>query len=250
MIAIKNLTVTYKSQGSNYTALDNINLEIPNGEICGIIGPSGCGKSTLLKIFAGIIKDYEGSVEIKGEALMPNKQRIGFIPQNYGLLPWKNIYQNVVLGLKIKDGKGIASESDLEQALLRVGIGGLGKRYPNELSGGQQQRVSLARSFLLKPDLLLMDEPFSALDAITREEIQDAFIVAWKENPVSTILVTHHVEEAIYLASKIVILSNAPGRVVKVIDNPLFGMEDLRNQKEYVSLSLELRRMMKEDWKK
>ncbi len=250
MIAVKDLTVTYQSKGSHYTALEKINLEFRSGEICGIIGPSGCGKSTLLKIFAGIIKDYEGSVAIKGEAVRPSKQRIGFIPQNYGLLPWKNVYENVALGLKIKDGKDIASESDLEHALLQVGIGGLGRRYPNELSGGQQQRVSLARTFLLKPDLLLMDEPFSALDAITREEIQDAFMMAWKENPVSTILVTHHVEEVIYLASKIVILSNAPGRVLKVIDNPLFGMEDLRNRKDYISLSLELRRTMKEDWKK
>jgi NitT/TauT family transport system ATP-binding protein len=248
MIEINNLTAVYKSQGRNYTALKNINLEIPDGEICGVIGPSGCGKSTLLKIFAGIITDYDGSVKIKEEAVVPNKQRIGFIPQNYGLLPWKNVYQNVTLGIKIKDGKDKILEADVEHTLEQLGIGDLGKRYPNELSGGQQQRVSLARAFLLKPDLLLMDEPFSALDAITREEIQDAFLEAWKEKPVSTILVTHHVEEVIYLASKIVILANAPGRVVKVIDNPLFGMEDIRNQKEYIALSLELRRMMKEDW--
>ncbi|MDF2548884.1 MAG: Taurine-transporting ATPase [Anaerosolibacter sp.] len=248
MIDIKNVTVTYKSQDSDYVALENINLEIPDGEICGIIGPSGCGKSTLLKIFAGIITDYDGSVKIRGEAVMPNRQRIGFIPQNYGLLPWKNVYQNVTLGIKIKDGKDKISDGDVEHTLRRLGIGGLEKRYPNELSGGQQQRVSLARAFILKPDLLLMDEPFSALDAITREEIQDTFLEAWKEEPVSTILVTHHVEEVIYLASKIVILSNAPGKVQKVINNPIFGMENIRNRKEYISLSLELRRMMKEDW--
>jgi len=123
-------------------------------------------------------------------------------------------------------------------------------RYPGELSGGQQQRVALARSFLLKPDLLLMDEPFSALDAMTREEIQNVFLDVWRKYSVSTILVTHYVEEALYLGQKIVILSGIPGTISKIIDNPLFGIDDIRNHQDFFQLSLTLRKMIKEDWSK
>ncbi|WP_425059572.1 Aliphatic sulfonates import ATP-binding protein SsuB [Sporomusa carbonis] len=249
MIRIKDLNVTYKSQGDCYAALRHINLELSAGETCAIIGPSGCGKSTLLKVLAGIIKDFGGSVEINGQPVMPNKQKIGFIPQNYGLLPWKNVYENIRLGIKIKN-KNSDDKETLASLLQQLGLAGLESRYPGELSGGQQQRVALARSFLLKPDLLLMDEPFSALDAMTREEIQNVFLTAWRKHSVSTVLVTHDVEEAVYLGRKIVILSASPGTVSKIIDNPLFGVDDIRNHQDFFQLSLTLRRMIKEDWSK
>jgi ABC-type nitrate/sulfonate/bicarbonate transport system ATPase subunit len=248
MIRIKDLNVMYESMGERYLALRQINLELAQGETCAIIGPSGCGKSTLLKVLAGIIKNFDGSVEINGQPIMPDKQRIGFIPQNYGLLPWKNVYENIRLAVKIKDKK-IGDDRESQAFFLQqLGLGGLENRYPQELSGGQQQRVALARSFLLKPDLLLMDEPFSALDAMTREEIQKVFLDVWRTYSVSTILVTHHVEEAVYLGRKIVILSASPGTVSKVIDNPLFGVEDIRSHQDFFQLSLELRKMIKEDW--
>lgn len=249
MIRIKDLNVTYGAAGDRYTALRHINLELAAGETCAIIGPSGCGKSTLLKVLAGIITDFDGSVEINGQPVRPRKQRIGFIPQNYGLLPWKNVYENIRLGTKIKD-KNSDDKDSLTFFIRQLGLGGLENRYPGELSGGQQQRVALARSFHLKPELLLMDEPFSALDAMTREEIQNVFLNVWREHSVSTILVTHQVEEAVYLGRKIVILSASPGTVSQVIDNPLFGIEDIRNQRDFFHLSLELRKMLKEDWSK
>ena len=248
MLEIKDLSVTYQSLDESYTALQNINLSLPSGGTCAIIGPSGCGKSTLLKVLAGIITDYEGKVLFDGNPILPSKQKIGFIPQNYGLLPWKNVYENICLGVKLKNRQLKVTTSYVDLMMRKLGIDGLEKRYPGELSGGQQQRVSLARSFLLKPDLLLMDEPFSALDAITREEIQDVFLEVWKRQAISTILVTHYVEEAVYLGQKIIILSSHLGQVSKIIDNPLFGGKDIRKDKEFFELSLYLRNFIKKDW--
>ncbi|CVK18198.1 ABC transporter ATP-binding protein [Sporomusa sphaeroides] len=250
MIRIKNLSVAYEDRNSNNMALKDITLELAAGETCAIIGPSGCGKSTLLKVLAGIIKKFEGTVEINGQAVRPQKQKIGFIPQNYGLLPWKTIYENIRLGVKIKNKQASDNRQNQAAMVQLLGLDGLEHRYPGELSGGQQQRVALARAFLLQPDLLLMDEPFSALDAMTREEIQNVFLQVWRKHSVSTILVTHHVEEAVYLGRKIVILSATPGRVSKIIDNPLFGIEGVRNQQDFFRLSIELRKMIKEDWSK
>lgn len=247
MIEIKDVSVVYKSPMESYKVLSHLNLSVPTGGTCALIGPSGCGKSTLLKVVAGILTDYSGKVEINGEALSPFRQKIGFIGQNYGLLPWKNVYANIGLGVKVKERRNCGREV-VEAMMQQLGLSGLGGRYPTELSGGQQQRVSLARAFLLKPDILLMDEPFSALDAITREEIQDVFLSVWQKNSVSTILVTHYVEEAVYLGQKIVLLSARRGGIARVIDNPLFGRPDIRQAKDFFALSLELKRLIKEEW--
>lgn len=247
MIEIKNLTVNYLQQGKIQSVLEEINLELGAGQTCAVIGPSGCGKSTLLKVVAGIITEFRGSVHIAGQPLCPSRQKIGFIPQNYGLLPWKNVYDNIRLGAKLKN-KEHPDADKLAALLKQLGLQGLERRYPGELSGGQQQRVALARSFALKPDLLLMDEPFSALDAITREEMQQAFLSIWRKYAVSTILVTHYVEEAVYLGQKIVVLAGSPGKISKVIDNPHFGVDNIRSQPEFFELCLKLRKMIKEDW--
>lgn len=246
MIQIRDLTVTYESRGECYEAVQQIHLDLPAGETCVIIGPSGCGKSTLLKVLAGIIRDFAGTVTVNGQPVNPQGQRIGFIPQNYGLLPWKNVYENILLGVKIKDQITAATVETLTSLLEQLGLTGLENRYPAELSGGQQQRVALARSFLLKPDLLLMDEPFSALDALTREEIQHVFLNTWREHAISTILVTHQVEEAVYLGRRIVIMSASPGMISQVIDNPLFGVEDVRRRQDFFELTLALRQQIKD----
>lgn len=248
MIIIKDLSVSYGDETDQYEALRNISLVLAEGETCAIIGPSGCGKSTLLRVLAGIITSYDGTIEIHGQPVIPQQQRIGFIPQNYGLLPWKTVTQNILLGVKIKGHKPDETRETLSALLNQLGLLGLENRYPGELSGGQQQRVALARSFLLKPDLLLMDEPFSALDAITREETQAVFLNAWKQRKVSTILVTHHVEEAAYLGRKIVIMAQSPGVVSQIIDNPLFGLDNSRSSSDFFQLCLTLRMKLKENW--
>ncbi|NLX01780.1 MAG: ABC transporter ATP-binding protein [Syntrophomonadaceae bacterium] len=242
MIAIKDLTVKYQTKNEEILALDRLNINIGKGDIYTFIGPSGCGKSTFLYVLSGILQDYSGSVLIDGQIINPKSQRIGLILQNYGLLPWKTVYQNAMLGVKIKNQPPVEEYSNY--IFRKLGIDNLLNRYPKELSGGQQQRVALARAFILKPDLLLMDEPFSALDAISREEMQELFLNIWKENNVTTIFITHSVDEALYLGRKIVVFSPSPGRILKVIDNPCFQLDNLRYRDEYYDMSMKLRKIL------
>jgi len=242
VIAIKDLTVKYQTKNEEVLALDGLNINIDRGDIYTFIGPSGCGKSTFLYVLSGILRDYSGSVLIDGQIINPKSQRIGLILQNYGLLPWKTVYQNAMLGVKIKNQPPVEEYSNY--IFRKLGIDNLLNRYPKELSGGQQQRVALARAFILKPDLLLMDEPFSALDAISREEMQELFLNIWKENNVTTIFITHSVDEALYLGRKIVVFSPSPGRILKVIDNPCFQLDNLRYRDEYYDMSMKLRKIL------
>lgn len=242
MIAIKDLTVKYQTKNEEIVALDRLNININRGDIYTFIGPSGCGKSTFLYVLSGILKDYSGSILIDGQPINPKSQRIGLILQNYGLLPWKTVYQNAMLGVKIKNQPPVDEYSNY--IFRKLGIDGFLDRYPKELSGGQQQRVALARAFILKPDLLLMDEPFSALDAISREEMQELFLNIWKENNVTTIFITHSVDEALYLGRKIVVFSPSPGQILKVIDNPCFQLDNLRYRDEYYDMSMKLRKIL------
>jgi NitT/TauT family transport system ATP-binding protein len=250
MIDIRDLTVKYKSERNDFLALDNFNLLIKDGDICAVIGPSGCGKSTLLHVLSGIIKDYAGSVLIDGKDIDPRVQRIGLVMQSNGLLPWRDIYFNSTIGARVKDGNNKLDKQYANYILNKLGIGEMTSRFPNQLSGGQRQRAEIARAFILKPNILLMDEPFSALDALTREEMQDLFLKIWIENSVSTLFVTHSIEEALYVGKKIVIMSKSPGNVVGIYDNPLFGKKDLRLDEEYYKFSIKLRKIAKEEWSK
>ncbi len=243
MIEVKDLTVHYYREKEAIPALRQVNINIGTGDIYTFIGPSGCGKSTFLYVLSGILKDYEGSVRIDGRPVDPKSQRIGLILQNYGLLPWKNVYANTMLGLKIKNDQKFLDDH-CHALLKQLGIDHLLDRFPKELSGGQQQRVAIARAFMLKPDLLLMDEPFSALDAITREELQEVFLNLWKENNVTTVFITHSVDEALYLGSKIVVFSPSPGRILDVLDNPCFQMENLRSSEKYYDMSMRIRKIL------
>lgn len=227
MIRVSELSAFYETtEGGRITALENVGLHVPRGGTCAIIGPSGCGKSTLLRILAGIASNYTGEVLLAGEPIDPKRQTVGFIPQNYGLLPWQTVADNIRLSWRVRHPE-TPKPPDEKTMLARLGIGSdLLPRYPRELSGGQQQRASLARAFLLRPDVLLMDEPFSALDAITREEMQEVFFSLWREQSVTTVIVTHYVEEALYLGQTVVVLSAAPGRVAAVMENPLFARRE------------------------
>ena len=246
MIEIKGLKVTYKTKKEQYLALNNINFSLTSDEVVAFIGPSGCGKSTLLYVLSGIIHNYDGSVLINGEKPNPKRHKIGLILQNYGLLPWKNIYQNAILGL---DKNLVAARGKHIDYILEVlGLKKLLKRYPNEISGGQRQKAAIARCFILKPDLLLMDEPFSALDAMTREDMQQLFLKVWQQNKVPSFFITHSIEEAMYIGKKIVILSKSPGHIVRILENPLFALPDIRLKKQYYEMQVNLRKLIKEDW--
>lgn len=247
MIQINNLNVCYNKHGKYTKVIEDINLTVKKGEICAIIGPSGGGKSTLLKVLAGIIIDYKGEVLIDGVAVNPKTHRIGLIPQNYGLVKWKTVEQNIFLSSKIKDGKNNIDIDFYEKLLKELKLKDFVKRFPSELSGGQMQRVSMARALLLKPNVLLMDESFSALDAMTREDVQKMFLEVWQAHKVTTILVTHDIKEAIYLAKDIAVISSSPGNIVEVINNPLFGRINSEVDLEYIHIKNKLRKILKGD---
>ena len=242
MLALKNLTLNFK----NTPAIKNINLEIAQGQTCAIIGPSGCGKTTTLNILANNITNHTGEVLFNGLPLNHATQAVGFISQSYGLLPWKNVYKNIILPLKIRhmpiDAQAIAS------LMAELSIDDIAKRYPNNLSGGQKQRVAIGAAFAMAPQLLLMDEPFSALDQITREDVQDLFFKMWGKYRPTTLLVTHSISEAVMLGQKIAIYSKAPGEIIRIIDNPTLGEKDSRSSPMFHKISTEIRQLIREEW--
>ncbi len=244
MISFNDITVTFHTGKDEFTAVKAVNFAVPEGGTVALLGPSGCGKSTLLQCAAGLITDFAGEIKIGGEAVSPKKHSIGFVPQNYGLLPWKTVEENIRLAWEVKCKNTPLDTNRLHDLMMRLGLETMAGRYPHELSGGQQQRASLARVFFLRPDILLLDEPFSALDAITREEMQDEFLKLWHQQAVTTVLVTHYVDEALYLGQKIIVLTKAPGRILKIIDNPLFDSKDARQNERFFALSLELRKYL------
>ena len=235
MIQIKNLSVFYESKKEKVEALGPISIDIDSEDICAIIGPSGCGKTTLLNVLSGIIKEYKGEVLLNSEKLNPYIHNIGLIPQNFGLLPWKTVEENCILPLRIKKANVNNQEvvNRMDSMMKRLGIYDLKHRYPKELSGGQKQRVAIVRSFLMKPDILLMDEAFSALDAIIREEAQELFLEIWNENKSNTFIVTHSIDEALYMGKKIIVIHNTPGKIIDVIDNTLFNNKEYKNHPSY-----------------
>jgi NitT/TauT family transport system ATP-binding protein len=239
MLKIESLSFSYNEE----KVINNLNLELNRGDIISVIGPSGSGKSTLLKILSGIIVDYSGNVLIDEKKLNPKIHNIGFIPQHYGLLSWKNVYENINLSQKIKN---IKNDDSINKVCERLGIHELLDKFPNQISGGQKQRVAIARTFVIQPSLLLMDEPFSALDAINRESLQEIFLQAWKSEEFTTILVTHSVEEALYLSKKIYVL-NSNGSLSEEIKNPFFGVRLNYFNKDYFEIFNRIKNCIKGD---
>lgn len=242
MLSVDKLSFSYNRS----TIIQDFNLNIEKGKIYTFIGPSGCGKSTFLNLIAGLIKNYEGSISMNGRDLNPNTNLIGMIPQNFGLLPWKNVEENIILGLKIK---GLIPEKEYINSLIeKLQLTTLLHRFPKELSGGQKQRVAIARAFALKPDILLMDEPFSSLDELTRETTQELFLSLWREFNITTLFITHSIEEAVYLGENIVLLSPSPTRVVKIINNTSFNVDEGRLSSSYNETSHKIRQFIKKEW--
>lgn len=234
-------------------ALDGLSLRVPERSIYAILGPSGCGKSTLLRAVAGLIRSYEGVIAFGGRPVNPRETVIGLVPQHYGLLPWKSVDANIRTALRIaRPGRGdVRQETDIiESWLATMGIGGLRHRYPLSLSGGQQQRVAIARAFALQPDLLLLDEPFSAVDAMTRETLQELFLANWAAHPATTLFVTHDVEEAVLLGQRIVVMPRAGGRSLQLLDNPVFSLEHGKKRESgaFFEQTNALRKVMREQW--
>ena len=209
-------------------ALAEINLDISTGEFVSIVGPSGCGKSTLLRIIAGLVSTH-------GRVLKPDKG--AFVFQDSALLPWRNVQKNIELLMELELIPKAERVEKARSALSQVGLTGFEKNYPHQLSGGMKMRLSLARSLVLNPDYLLMDEPLSAVDELTREVLQEEIYALWKKDKFTAILVTHNVPEAVYLSNRVVIMSPRPGSTTHIVDVPFKNRnQKLRSSNKYHKL--------------
>ena len=219
MIQVEHLSFSY----NDHPVLKDITFSLPSGGSLAVIGPSGCGKTTLLYNLAGLRTPGAGRVIIGGVEVCGPREKTSVILQHYGLFPWKTVFENAALGLRIR-GVPVAERTNRVSAILdELGIATLGDRYPSQISGGQRQRVAIARALALDPDLLIMDEPLSSLDALTR------------------IFVSHSITEAAFLGQKVAILSGGPAQVQEILDNSRVGEEDYRSQPDYQTICNRLR---------
>lgn len=223
-ISIDDLSVRYRTKGSSVTALQHVSLDIARNSFVSIVGPSGCGKTTLLKVLSGVLRPSSGEVRFDGRKLAEAdlSGQIGYVFQRPLLLPWRTAIENVALTLEVAK-KDVSREERLAEArkwLGLVGLEGFENQLPNELSGGMQQRVSLCRALAFRPPILMMDEPFAALDEITRETMQEELLRLWSITESSVIFITHSISEAVLLSERIVVLSARPGTVDEIIDVP------------------------------
>ena len=242
MINVSSVTFAYP-----HTApiLDNFSLTISRGETWAILGPSGCGKTTVLYLLAGLRQPDRGQISIDGETLTRPRPRTGLILQDYGLLPWSTVRENVGLGLRVRDFYGedgkhtpvnFQPENNVSYWLKRLGIEEVANKFPSQVSGGQRQRAAIARTLALEPDLLLMDEPFSALDAITRADLQNLTLRLCSEQNLTLVIVTHAIEEAVGLGRKILLLSDTPNQNARIFENPGTGQDGYRSSPAYHTL--------------
>jgi len=256
MIEFQQLTFAYANQPPLF---QGFSWRAETGEAWAVIGPSGCGKSTLLYLIAGLRQPGAGRALVDGFPVPRPRASTGLILQDYGLLPWATVWDNVALVMRL--GRFYRNKSDPDEGprpypraniapaqvdgwLARLGIGELRDKYPGQISGGQRQRTAIARSLLQQPNLLLMDEPFSSLDALTREDLQQLTLELQQETGLTTVVVTHNIEEAVFLGRRILVLGHAPNARAQVIENPGAGAAVYRGQPAYWEKCSELRRQL------
>jgi NitT/TauT family transport system ATP-binding protein len=235
-IRIAGVTMEY---GRGVKALDNIDLDLCEGEFVSIVGPSGCGKSTLLYLLGGFLKPSGGTLSVDGRPVTGPGIDRGVVFQEYALFPWLTVFDNIAYGLREKGVPAAERRTIVERYVATIGLGGFEHRYPRELSGGMKQRVALARTFAYEPDILLLDEPFGALDSQTREVMQDELLRLWRSTGKTVLMVTHDVAEAVYLSDRVCIMSQRPGRIVEVMDAGLpheGGREAVMLSEQYTKL--------------
>jgi NitT/TauT family transport system ATP-binding protein len=217
-IIFDHVSKMFPRNGGDFTALGDVSFSVGDREFVAIVGPSGCGKTTLLRIVAGLERSSLGIVRVGGRPVVGPGPDRAVVFQQFALFPWKTVRDNIAFGLKCKNVTRRECDRVVEQYLKLLGMAGTEESYPHQLSGGMQQRVAIARSYAIEPEVLLMDEPFGALDAQTRTMMQEELIRISRVSPRTVLFVTHSVEEAVYLADRVVVLSRSPGRVVEIID--------------------------------
>ncbi|MBE5835320.1 MAG: ABC transporter ATP-binding protein [Butyrivibrio sp.] len=227
-LAIKNVSKEFKTRSRTVKAIEDVSFNVNKGEFVSIIGPSGCGKTTLLRLITGLERDYEGSIVLNGKRVEKPGLDRGVVFQDHRLLPWLTIEENLTIGIK-GDKKQFASL--VKNVLKKVDLEGFEKAYPSQLSGGMSQRASIARALLREPEILLLDEPLGALDALTRYSMQEELEKIWLNNKTTMIMITHDIEEAVYLSDRIVVLDTRPCSVKEIIDINLPHPRDRKSRR-------------------
>jgi NitT/TauT family transport system ATP-binding protein len=235
LLEVRSVTKIYETDNGSVPALGHCDLGLGSGGTLALVGPSGCGKTTLLLLLAGLERPSTGAVLFKGNRLAMPHREIALVLQDYGLFPWKTVERNVELGLRIRREQ--VDRNRIRDLLEELDIAGKTDAYPQQLSGGQKQRVALARALILNPALLLLDEPFAALDTLTRERLQDLVAEAWQRRRFGMVIVTHNIQEAVRLGQKILVMGRNPGRVCGCIGNPRGCELDYRGSEEFYEVS-------------
>ena len=228
LLSVRDVTISYPTETGHFTAVERVSFSIRRGERFVLLGPSGCGKSTLLKSIAGFMPTAAGSMELEGHAIeKPGPDRVVVFQEFDQLLPWKTVLGNIVYPLRVaRRIDDAAARETARRFIAMVGLEGFVDSYPHQLSGGMKQRVAIARALALDPAMLLMDEPFASLDALTRQRMQDELLGIWEATHKTLLFVTHSIEEAVVLGDRILVLSKGPGRVREIFDNPAVGHRD------------------------
>jgi NitT/TauT family transport system ATP-binding protein len=245
VVHAKNLSLVFQTADTPVTALSEIDLTIQRGEFVSLIGPSGCGKTTLLRVIADLERATSGAITVNG--VSPERARLdrayGYVFQSSALYPWRDVLHNVMLPLEITGRPLEERRSMAEKQLALVGLQGFERKFPRQLSGGMQQRVSIARALALQPEILLMDEPFGALDEITRDHLNEQLLRLWERTGKTVIFVTHSISEAVFLSNRIVVMTPRPGRILEVIESRLTAGRDLdaRETPEFIHVAHRVR---------
>ncbi|MCC0036765.1 MAG: ABC transporter ATP-binding protein [Hoeflea sp.] len=249
VISAQNLDLTFETNDGPVHALKDITLDIAEGEFVSLIGPSGCGKTTLLRVIADLEQPTGGTVSING--MTPEQARLarayGYVFQQAALLPWRTIEDNVALPLEVMGLDSATRQSRIKSNLELVNLAGFEKKFPWQLSGGMQQRASIARALAVEPDMLLMDEPFGALDEIVRDHLNEQLLKLWAKTKKTVVFVTHSIPEAVFLSTKIVVMSPRPGRIHEIIDCDLGADRplDIRETPEFLKIAHQVREGLK-----
>ena len=241
-VKIDHVEKIYDGRKGKMIALNGVDLDIMENEFICVVGPSGCGKSTLLNIIAGLLEPTSGAVYVDGKKVEGTGTERGVVFQQYALFPWLTVMKNVMFGLKLKGMKDEEAKEVAMKYIKMVQLEDFVDSYPKELSGGMKQRVAIARAYAVQPEVLLMDEPFGALDAQTRTQLQSELIQTWQEEKKTCFFITHDVEEAIILATKVIVMSARPGRIKTIIDIdlPYPRTQELKMSKEFLELKAKI----------
>lgn len=238
-LSLQHVTKQFPIRGQHtpFTAIEDITIDLAAGEFLVLVGPSGCGKSTLLDLLGGLTTPTSGDILLDGTPITGPGLDRGIVFQQYALLPWRTARKNIEFGLEAKGLRSAERRARAEHYLELVGLGSFGDRYPHELSGGMKQRVAIARSLAFDPEVLLMDEPFAALDAQTRESLQDELLRIWRTTGKTILFITHGIDEAIYLGQRVAVLTSRPGRIKNIVDIDIDRhVEDVRSDEGFRAL--------------